>query len=184
MALGALVAALAGPARAWPAEPNPLLGPTQCVSDYLEALAAAAPPRPRGRSASPPSTGAEARWSRVRAHLAPSDGGPRLAPWAELGPEGAFLGYELVRARRAPRGAAVFTALARTIRTPGASPVTSACAYLTARMGGEWLIADRRCGGDFADAEVLAMDARGWDAPDPAPAAATDPDELLPDDPE
>jgi hypothetical protein len=166
--LAALLVALA-PAAARAAPEGGLLGPARCVSDWLEELAAAARPRPPAGRARPDAD--EARFARVRALLAPAaqaklDRDPRhpLAAWRALGAGGAFLGYELVRVRRAPAGAAVVVARERTARAPDASPTVSTCTYLAAPVGDAWRVVDRRCGRDFGDAEVVAQ-AGGWDPP-------------------
>jgi hypothetical protein len=156
MAAPALAAAQGAPAA------NPLVSPARAVSAYLEAVAAAAPPRPRGMRPPPAPTGGEPRWARARDFLAPgpapklagsAGAGRALAPWEELGRDGAFLGYELTGVRRAARGMAVVSARERTTAAPDGPVVSRRCAYLVVPVGARWLIADRRCGGDFPEAE-------------------------------
>ncbi len=157
------------PARA----ADSLVAPVRCVGDYLEALAAAAPPRPRRAPAPPPNHGSEPRWARVRSYLAPrtaatldATGRPALlAPWASLRRDEAFLGYELMAARRAPRGAAVVVTRERTERGVGAPPTSAACVYLVGKVSGAWRIADKRCGRDFTNREVSAGYPGYWDEP-------------------
>ncbi|HTP27974.1 MAG TPA: hypothetical protein VMK12_20255 [Anaeromyxobacteraceae bacterium] len=149
--------------------------PARCVSDYLEAVAVAAPPHPRAQGLPPSPTGLEPPWIRVRSFLAPRAekkldapaAAPQpLAPWSSLGREGAFLGYELLAVRRAPRGSVVVVAHERTARTPEAQPTVAACAYLLGKVEGKWRIADRRCGRDFSNTEVLTGYLGFWDEED------------------
>jgi len=151
-----------------------LVPPVRCVGDYLEAVASAAPQRPRHARPSPAPTGAEPRWAHTREFLVPraaaaldvqGDGRHPLAAWSALGGDGALLGYELLAARRAPRGTVVVIARERTVRAPDAAPVSAACAYLVAQVRGTWRIADKRCGRDFDDREVLSGYAGFWDEP-------------------
>jgi len=167
-AAGSLGAAI--PARA----SYDLAAPVRCVGDYLDAVASAAPQRPRRARPSPAPTGAEPRWAHTREFLVPraaaavaaqGDKQHPLAAWSALGGDGALLGYELVAARRAPRGTVVVIARERTVRAPDAAPVTAACAYLVAQVHRTWRIADKRCGRDFADREVLSGYAGFWDEP-------------------
>ncbi len=170
----AVIAVVAGPGAAPARASNGLVAPARCVSDYLEAVAAAAPPRPRGVPPPPTSTGAGPRWTRARSYLAPRAAAsletahaPRpLAPWSTLGRDGAFLGYELLAVRRAPLGAAVVVARVRTARSPDAAPTVTVCAYLVGPVGRLWRIADERCDRDFADAEVASNYDGLWDEPD------------------
>ena len=172
MALTAIVMAAlpqATPGR----DQDSLLAPVRCVGDYLEAVAAAAPPRPRNAPSRPPSQASEPRWVRVRSYLAPralaaldaADPSQPLAPWSALGREGAFVGYELLAVRRAPRGAVVVASRERIERVPGAVPVSTACTYLVAKVSGDWRIADKRCGRDFSNGEVAANYPGYWDEP-------------------
>jgi hypothetical protein len=175
-----LVAALAlldAHAAPSPRPSNGLVAPVRCVGDYLEAVAAAAPARPRSAPLPPSPTGTEPRWLRARAFLSPRvaanlDAAPAsaspLAPWRTLGRDGALLGYEILAARRAPRGAVVVVARERMIRAPDAPPASVACTYLVAPVRGEWRIADKRCGRDFANAEILGGYTGYWDEPDPS----------------
>jgi len=169
-----LTVAVLALARATPARgPEPLLAPVRCVGDYLEALAAAAPPRPTRAAARATNPASEARWVRLRSYLAPrtatgldtSDRPQLLAPWTTLGRDGAFLGYELLAARRAPRGAAVVVSRERTERAPGATPSSAACVYLLGKVSGVWRIADKRCGRDFSNGEVVSNYKGYWDEP-------------------
>ena len=158
----------AAPAR----ELEVLVAPVRCVGDYLEAVAAAAPPRP-SRAAAATAQVSELRWARARSYLAPralagldARAGPRpLAPWTTLGRDGAFLGYEILAARRAPRGAAVVVSRERTTRALGANPTLAACAYLVGKVSGIWRIADKRCGRDFSNGEIAAGYQGYWDDP-------------------
>ncbi len=156
--------------------PAGLIAPVRCVSDYLEALASAAPAHPVGTRRLPASTGADRRWARLRSYVAPStlaaldralEVPDPLAPWTALGASGAFLGYELLRARRAPRGAVVVSSIERTVRAPAANPEVVSCAYLVAPSASAWRIVEKRCGRDFADAEVLRGYQGRWNEPPP-----------------
>ncbi len=177
-AVALLTPAPAALARDFPRNSEPLAAPVRCVGDYLEAIAAAAPPRPR--RAPPPATshGTELRWGRARAYLAPraaakldvADRPQPLAPWSTLGRDGAFLGYELLAVRRAPRGAVVVVSRERTEHTLGAAPSLATCGYLVAKVGGVWRIADKRCGEDFSDDEVVSNYQGYWDEPAPRDA--------------
>ncbi|MFL5262596.1 MAG: hypothetical protein ACJ79L_09400 [Anaeromyxobacteraceae bacterium] len=127
-----------------------LAAAARCVSEYLEAISAAAPPRarPRARAAAAEEAG---RWDRARARLAPAalaapDPAAPLAPWKAFARGGAFLGYELLAVRRAPRGAAVIVARERLAASPADDATERRCAYLVAPVAGVWRIADARCG--------------------------------------
>ena len=169
--LTATVLALSGAAPARDSEP--LLAPVRCVSDYLEALAAAAPPRPARARPREARAESELLWARLRPYLTPrtaadieATGRPQLlAPTGTLGHDVAFLGYELLAARRAPRGAAVVVSRERTERAVGATPSSAACAYLVGKVSGVWRIADKRCGRDFSNGEVASNYAGYWDEP-------------------
>lgn len=173
-----VVLALVALPRPAPArEAEPLVAPVRCVSDYLEAVTAAAPPRPSRAAAGGTGSGTpDLRWARTRSYLAPradaeldaSDRPQLLAAWRTLGRDGAFLGYEILAARRAPRGAAVVIARERTARASGANAVTAACAYLVGKVSGAWRIADKRCGRDFSNSEIASGYQGFWDE---APAA-------------
>lgn len=169
-----LTLAVVAPSAAAPArEADPLLAPVRCVGDYLEALVAAAPPRPARVRVREAGAESELRWSRVRAYLAPrtatdiAETGrpPLLAPWTTLGRDGAFLGYELLAARRAPRGAAVVVSRERIERAAGGASSSAACVYLVGKVGGTWRIADKRCGRDFSNREVASNYSGYWDEP-------------------
>jgi hypothetical protein len=88
-----------------------------------------------------------------------------LAPWSTLGRGGAFVGYEILAARRAPRGAVVVVARERVERTAGAALASAACTYLVAKVSGIWRIADKRCGRDSPNREVEANYRGYWDEP-------------------
>jgi hypothetical protein len=127
-----------------------LAAAARCVSEYLEAVSAAAPPRarPTGRAAAAEEPG---RWERARARLAPAalaapDPAAPLAPWKAFARGGTFLGYELLAVRRAPRGAAVVVARERLAASPADDATERRCAYLVAPVAGAWRIADARCG--------------------------------------
>jgi len=153
--------------------PETLVAPVRCVGDYLDAVAAAAPPRPRRAPPPAETKAADPRWVRVRSYLSPravatlnaTDLPQPLAPWSALGRGGAFLGYELLAARRAPRGAVVVVSRERTERSPGTGSASSSCAYLLGKVSGTWRIADKRCGRDFSDGEVAANYQGYWDEP-------------------
>ena len=175
IAVGAIVGGIALRAAALAVEVDALAAPVRCVFEYLEAVIAAAPPHALGEASSSDPNGADPRWSRVRSYLAPRAAdalarSPRkegaLAPWRALGRDGAFLGFEVLAARRAPRGAAVVIARERSARAPGAPTSTATCAYLVARLAGAWRIADKRCGHDFANREVFSGYVGFWDEPD------------------
>ena len=146
-----------------------LAAAARCVSEYLEAVAAAAPPRarPTGRTAAAEEAG---RWERARARLAPAALAARepaapLAPWTAFARGGAFLGYELLGARRAPRGAAVIVARERVVASPAADATERRCAYLVGPVAGAWRIADARCGRGYGDEEVASGWPGAWDEP-------------------
>jgi hypothetical protein len=147
------------------------------VTDYLEAVADAAPAKPARSRPAPDPAGTSPRWGRTRAYLLPRvraavatpGASGALAPWATLGREGAFLGYELSWARRAPRGAVVVSSVERTLPAPTADPRFEACAYLVAPVGERWLIADKRCGKDFSDQDVVRDHAGEWEEPGELP---------------
>ncbi len=170
----AAVAATAGfAAEAADGDDAGLAGPVRCVSDYLEALASAAPVRPVRSPRAPPPRADEPRWALARSHLAPPVAiagvpGPP-APWEELGRDGAFLGYELLGARPAARGAAVVVVRERTVRGPEVNALFAVCAYLVAPLEEGWRIVSRRCGQDrargFTEDEVRTLQAGRWTVP-------------------
>jgi hypothetical protein len=150
------------------------------VSDFLEALADAAPPRPRGEARQADADDDGARWRRARAHLAPRSAealaaaegrASAWAPWRAVAPGGAFLGYELLSVRRAPRGGAVVVARERTLPPTGSSAQEATCAYVVAPVGAAWKLVDRRGGRDFSDRELATRYASAWDDPGPSLAA-------------
>jgi hypothetical protein len=127
-----------------------LAAAARCVSEYLEAVAAAAPPRARPRRVA--AAEEAGRWERARARLAPAalaaagpDAAAPLAPWKEFARGGAFLGYELLAARRAPNGAAVVVTRERVAASLADDATERRCAYVVAPIDGAWRIASARC---------------------------------------
>jgi hypothetical protein len=181
-----LVATLTTPAPDAPgARPpeNLLAGPARCVLRYLDAVRLAGPrvaglrlgraPQAdeRGYAAAKrltaPRTLEEiARWT-ARGEDHP------LAPWREAARARVLESFQLLAARRAPRGAAVVTVKERYwVSDPDASLVRSVSEYLVARVGGEWKVVDRRPGGAFDDAALAHGYAGFFDEPGPGRTAA------------
>jgi hypothetical protein len=100
-----------------------------------------------------------------------------LAPWREAARARVLESFQLLAARRAPRGAAVVTVKERYwTGDPDAALERAVSEYLVARVGGEWRVVDRRPGGAFDDSAV-SREYRGFfddpaAAPRPASAAA------------
>jgi hypothetical protein len=173
-ALLASPAAGVGPGHA---PENLLAGPARCVLRYLDAVRLAGPRAGPDRRPHPPDERAYEAARRLTAprtleeierRTARGEDHP-LAPWREAAHARVLESFQLVSARRAPRGAAVVTVLERYGRgsaDPALDPGVSE--YLVARVNGEWRVVDRRPGGTFADGEVAAGYAGFFDAAPPA----------------
>jgi hypothetical protein len=169
-----------GPARA---PENLLAGPARCVLRYLDAVRHAGP-RPTsarpGRLPAPdereyqlakrltaPRTLEEiARWT-ARGEDHP------LAPWREAARSRVLDSFQLLAARRAPRGAAIVTVKERYwLADPDAALVRGISEYLVARVDGEWKVVARRPGGAFDDSALAHRYAGFFDEPPDAPPDA------------
>jgi hypothetical protein len=150
---------------------NPLLDPARCVRSWLEAVRRATPYLEPGAAARP-LPARESDYAGARRLIAPraleeietraarGEIHP-LAAWAAAR-TGTFVhSFELVAARRAPRGAAVITVRERLSRQRGRLE-TVISQYLVAPVGGEWRVVDRRPGGAFTDAEIEGGYAGWW----------------------
>jgi hypothetical protein len=161
---------------------NLLAGPARCVLRYLDAVRLAGPRVPQvrgGRSAA-----SEREYALAKRLTAPrtleeiARRGARgedhpLAPWREAARARILDSFQLLAARRAPRGAAVVTvkerywlgdrdrALSRTISE-----------YLVARVDGQWRVVDRRPGGAFDDVALVDGYAGWFDEPAEPPSAS------------
>jgi hypothetical protein len=143
---------------------NLLAGPARCVLRYLDAVRLAGPRSPevrRGRSAAPDERYAEARrltaprtLEEIARRTARGEDHP-LAPWRDAARAHVLESFQLVAARRAPRGAAVVTVKERYwLGDPEVALDRSVSEYLVARVNGEWRVIDRRPGGTFDDGDV------------------------------
>jgi len=167
------------PERAPHAPENLLQGPARCVLRYLDAVRLAGP---RAVAVHP----GRAPASDERAYLAAKRlTAPRtleeidrwaargedhpLAPWREVARSRVLESFQLLAARRAPRGAAVVTVRERfwLADVDGALDRTVS-EYLVARVDGEWRVVDRRPGGAFDDLALAAGYAGFFDAAPPA----------------
>jgi hypothetical protein len=96
-----------------------------------------------------------------------------LAPWREAARGRVLESFQLLAARRAPRGAAVVTVKERYwVSDPDATLVRAVSEYLVARVDGEWKVIDRRPGGAFEDAALAQAYAGFFDEPPRARTAA------------
>jgi hypothetical protein len=170
-----LVAALttAAPTRRETPRPpeNLLAGPARCVLRYLDAVRLAGPRVPTLRGARRAAD--EREYARAKQLTAPrtleeiaawaarGEDHP-LAPWREAARARVLDSFQLLAARRAPRGAAVVTVKERYwLPAPDGALVRTVSEYLVARVNGEWKVVDRRPGGAFDDA-ALAGRYVGW----------------------
>jgi hypothetical protein len=161
---------------------NLLAGPARCVLRYLDAVRLAGPRVPNvraGRSAAnereyalakrltAPRTLEEiARWA------AKGEDHP-LAPWREAARARILDSFQLLAARRAPRGAAIVTVKERYwLGHPDRALSRSVSEYLVARVHGEWRVVDRRPGGAFDDAALVDGYAGWFDDPAAARSAS------------
>lgn len=143
---------------------NLLAGPARCVLRYLDAVRLAGPRRAdaRGRRAAPN----EREYATAKRLTAPrtldeierwtarGDDHP-LAPWREAARARVLESFQLLAARRAPRGTAIVTVKERYwLVDPDAALERTVSEYLVARVNGAWKVVDRRPGGAFPDAAV------------------------------
>jgi hypothetical protein len=148
---------------------NLLAGPARCVLHYLDAVRLAGPRATEVRAGRAPAPNDRA-YAGARRLTAPrtleeidrrsarGEDHP-LAPWREAAKSRVLESFQLVAARRAPRGAAVVTVRERYwLGDRDAALDRSVSEYLVARVNGEWRVIDRRPGGTFEDAAV----ARGY----------------------
>lgn len=155
----------AKPAPAPHAPENLLAGPARCVLRYLDAVRLAGPRvtevRP-GRPAVPSERAYEAArrltaprtLEEIERRAARGEDHP-MAPWREAAHSRILESFQLVAARRAPRGAAVVTVRERYwLAQRDAALERSISEYLVARVHGEWKVIDRLPGGTFEDAAV------------------------------
>lgn len=182
-----LVAALvtAAPARkeSAPRPPENLLaGPARCVLRYLDAVRLAGPRVANvraGRLAANEREYALAKrltaprtLEEIERRTARGEDHP-LAPWREAARARVLDSFQLLAARRAPRGAAVVTVTERYwIPDPDGALARAVSEYLVARVNGEWKVVDRRPGGAFDDAALADAYAGFFD--EPAPPATPD----------
>jgi len=144
---------------------NLLAGPARCVLHYLDAVRLAGPRvnevRP-GRAAAPDGRAyagarrltAPRTLEEIDRRAARGEDHP-LAPWREAARARVLESFQLVAARRAPRGAAVVTVRERYwLGDRNAALDRSVSEYLVARVHGEWKVVDRRPGGTFDDDAV------------------------------
>jgi hypothetical protein len=168
----------AAPARTGAARPpeNLLAGPARCVLRYLDAVRLGGT-RVAGLRAGRAPTADEREYATAKRLTAPrtleeiarraarGEDHP-LAAWREAARGRVLESFQLLAARRAPRGAAVVTVKERYwVSDPDATLVRSVSEYLVARVEGEWKVIDRRPGGAFEDAEVAGSYAGFFDEP-------------------
>ncbi len=169
----------ASPVRARHGPENLLAGPARCVLRYLDAVRLAGPRvvALRGRRLPPPDERAYAGARRLTAprtleeidrRAARGEGHP-LAPWRDAARAHVLESFQLVAARRAPRGAAVVTVRERYwLGDPESALDRTMSEYLVARVNGLWRVVDRRPGGTFDDVDVAGGYAGFFDATRPA----------------
>ena len=151
------------PREAAPRPENLLAGPARCVLRYLDAVRLAGPravgARPVRLSAADEREYAVAKrltaprtLEEIERWAARGEDHP-LAPWREAARAHVLESFQLLAARRAPRGAAVVTVKERYGLVDDARERTVS-EYLVARVDGEWKVVDRRAGGAFDDASI------------------------------
>ncbi|HEX9308817.1 MAG TPA: hypothetical protein VF894_15090 [Anaeromyxobacter sp.] len=176
----ALTTAAPPPVERAHAPENLLAGPARCVLRYLDAVRLAGPHAVavrHGRSPAPDERayGAAKQLTAPRTleeidRWAARGADHPLAPWREAARSRVLESFQLLAARRAPRGAAVVTVRERfwlADLDDGALDRTVS-EYLVARVGGEWRVVDRRPGAAFDDLALAEGYAGFFDA---APAA-------------
>lgn len=149
---------------------NLLAGPARCVLRYLDAVRLAGPRAAGVRPGRRPESD-EREYALAKRLTAPrtleeigrwaarGEDHP-LAPWREAARSRVLESFQLLAARRAPRGAAVVTVKERYwLAAPDAALERAVSEYLVARVNGEWKVVDRRPGGAFEDDAV----ARGYE---------------------
>jgi hypothetical protein len=159
---------------------NLLAGPARCVLRYLDAVRLAGPRSGGARRRHPP-TPHEREYALAKRLTAPrtleeiarwaARGADHpLAPWREAARARVLDSFQLLAARRAPRGAAIVTVKERYwLADPDAALERAVSEYLVARVNGEWKVIDRRPGGAFED-DVVAEGYEGFfDAPSRSP---------------
>jgi len=158
---------------------NLLAGPARCVLRYLDAVRLAGPRTGGVRPGRPP-TPNEREYALAKQLTAPrtleeigrwaARGADHpLAPWRDAARARVLDSFQLLAARRAPRGAAIVTVKERYwLADPDAALERAVSEYLVARVNGEWKVIDRRPGGAFED-DVVAEAYEGFfDVPPPS----------------
>jgi hypothetical protein len=182
LALLLVAATAAAPARtehAPRAPENLLAGPARCVLRYLDAVRLAGPRITSPRTSRPSAN--EREYAQAKRLTAPrtleeierraarGEDHP-LAPWREAARARVLDSFQLLAARRAPRGAAVVTVKERYwVPDPEGALARAVSEYLVARVNGEWKVVDRRPGGAFDDAALADGYAGFFDEPPQPP---------------
>jgi hypothetical protein len=154
---------------------NLLAGPARCVLRYLDAVRLAGPRVPHVRPGRPAASEREYALAKrltaprtleeIARRAARGEDHP-LAPWREAARSRILDSFQLLAARRAPRGAAIVTVKERYwLGHPDRALSRAVSEYLVARVDGEWRVVDRRPGGAFDDASLVDGYAGWFDEP-------------------